>query len=49
VRLFEAGTYTTNSSIGFSHLVKFGAIEIPRSEYLHLLNATVNLPRRFVE
>jgi len=31
------------------HLEKFGAIEIPRPEYLHLLNATVNLRRRFVE
>jgi leucyl/phenylalanyl-tRNA--protein transferase len=32
-----------------SHLRKFGAIEIPRAEYLHLLNIAVNLPRRFVE
>jgi leucyl/phenylalanyl-tRNA---protein transferase len=31
------------------HLKRFGAIEIPRSEYLHLLNTAVNLPRRFVE
>jgi leucyl/phenylalanyl-tRNA--protein transferase len=31
------------------HLEKFGAIEIPRSKYLHLLNTAVNLPRRFVE
>jgi leucyl/phenylalanyl-tRNA---protein transferase len=31
------------------HLEKFGAIEIPRSEYLHLLNTAVNLPRRFAE
>ena len=31
------------------HLEKFGAIEIPRPEYLHLLNMAVNLPRRFVE
>ncbi len=31
------------------HLKKFGAIAIPRPEYLHLLNTAVNLPRRFVE
>jgi leucyl/phenylalanyl-tRNA--protein transferase len=31
------------------HLRKFGAIEIPRPRYLHLLNTTVNLTRRFVE
>jgi leucyl/phenylalanyl-tRNA---protein transferase len=31
------------------HLQKFGAIEIPRPEYLHLLNTAVNLPRRFLE
>jgi len=31
------------------HLVKFGAIEIPRSQYLHLLNQAVNLSRRFVD
>lgn len=30
------------------HLAKFGAIEIPRPQYLHLLNAAVNLPRRFI-
>lgn len=30
------------------HLAKFGAIEIPRPQYLHLLNTAVNLPRRFV-
>ena len=29
------------------HLEKFGAIEIPRPEYLHLLNTAVNLPRKF--
>lgn len=31
------------------HLEKFGAIEIPRPEYLHRLSSAVNLPRRFVE
>lgn len=31
------------------HLAKFGAIEIPRPEYLHLLNSAANLPRRFVD
>ena len=31
------------------HLVKFGAIEIPRPQYLHLLNQAVNLPRSFVD
>ena len=31
------------------HLEKFGAIEIPRPEYLHLLNTAVNLPRKFVD
>jgi leucyl/phenylalanyl-tRNA--protein transferase len=31
------------------HLEKFGAIEIPRPEYLHRLSAAVNLPRQFVE
>ncbi|MEY2564496.1 MAG: leucyl/phenylalanyl-tRNA---protein transferase [Verrucomicrobiota bacterium] len=30
------------------HLKKFGAIEIPRSRYLHLLNTAVNLPRKFL-
>jgi leucyl/phenylalanyl-tRNA---protein transferase len=30
------------------HLEKFGAVEIPRHQYLHLLNAAVNLRRRFV-
>jgi leucyl/phenylalanyl-tRNA--protein transferase len=31
------------------HLEKFGAIEIPRSEYLHRLSSAVNLPRSFGE
>ena len=31
------------------HLEKFGAIEIPRTKYLQLLNMAVNLSRRFVE
>jgi leucyl/phenylalanyl-tRNA--protein transferase len=31
------------------HLQKFGAIEIPRPEYLHRLSSAVNLPRQFVE
>ena len=31
------------------HLEKFGAIEIPRQEYLHLLNTAVNLPRSFAD
>lgn len=31
------------------HLVKFGAIEIPRAEYLHRLSSAVNLSRTFVE
>lgn len=31
------------------HLAKFGAVEIPRHQYLHLLSSAVNLPRRFVE
>jgi leucyl/phenylalanyl-tRNA--protein transferase len=31
-----------------SHLRKFGAIEIPRAQYLHLLNSAVNLPRNFL-
>jgi leucyl/phenylalanyl-tRNA--protein transferase len=31
------------------HLQKFGAIEIPRHQYLHLLNAAVNLSRSFNE
>ena len=31
------------------HLEKFGAIEISRPEYLHLLNTAVNLPRQFVD
>jgi leucyl/phenylalanyl-tRNA---protein transferase len=30
------------------HLAQFGATEIPRALYLHLLNAAVDLPRRFV-
>jgi leucyl/phenylalanyl-tRNA--protein transferase len=31
------------------HLQKFGALEIPRSQYLHLLASAVNLPRRFAD
>lgn len=31
------------------HLQQFGAIEIPRSDYLHLLATAVNLPRRFID
>ncbi len=30
------------------HLQQFGAIEIPRAKYLHLLNTAVNLPRHFL-
>lgn len=29
------------------HLEQFGAVEIPRPKYLHLLNTAVNLPRQF--
>ena len=29
------------------HLQQFGAIEIPRAEYLHLLASAVNIPRSF--
>jgi leucyl/phenylalanyl-tRNA--protein transferase len=29
------------------HLEQFGAIEIPRADYLHLLTTAVNLPRNF--
>jgi leucyl/phenylalanyl-tRNA---protein transferase len=31
------------------HLEKFGAVEIPRPEYLHRLSSAVNLSRQFVE
>ena len=31
------------------HLLQFGAIEIPRSQYLHLLTSAVNLPRTFAD
>ena len=31
------------------HLVKFGALEIPRPQYLHLLNQAVNLSRHFAD
>jgi leucyl/phenylalanyl-tRNA--protein transferase len=31
------------------HLAQFGAIEIPRPEYLHRLNKAVNLTRQFAE
>ncbi|MDB6147165.1 MAG: aat [Spartobacteria bacterium] len=31
------------------HLTQFGVIEIPRSDYLHLLRRAVELPRRFVD
>jgi leucyl/phenylalanyl-tRNA--protein transferase len=31
------------------HLQKFGAIEIPRVEYLHRLSSSVNLSRQFME
>jgi leucyl/phenylalanyl-tRNA--protein transferase len=30
------------------HLQQFGAVEIPRSDYLHLLATAVNLPRSFL-
>jgi leucyl/phenylalanyl-tRNA---protein transferase len=30
------------------HLEQFGALEIPRGEYLHLLTTAVNLPRQFL-
>jgi leucyl/phenylalanyl-tRNA--protein transferase len=30
------------------HLQQFGAVEIPRSDYLHLLTTAVNLPRSFL-
>jgi leucyl/phenylalanyl-tRNA--protein transferase len=30
------------------HLEQFGAIEIPRADYLHLLTTAVNLPRTFL-
>jgi leucyl/phenylalanyl-tRNA--protein transferase len=30
------------------HLQQFGAIEIPRAKYLHLLTTAVNLPRAFL-
>jgi leucyl/phenylalanyl-tRNA--protein transferase len=30
------------------HLQQFGAIEIPRADYLHLLTTAVNLPRNFL-
>jgi leucyl/phenylalanyl-tRNA--protein transferase len=31
------------------HLLQFGALEIPRSEYIHLLTTAVNLPRTFAD
>jgi leucyl/phenylalanyl-tRNA--protein transferase len=31
------------------HLQQFGAIEIPRPKYLHLLNTAVNLSRQFAD
>jgi leucyl/phenylalanyl-tRNA--protein transferase len=31
------------------HLQQFGAVEIPRADYLHLLTTAVNLPRRFAD
>ena len=31
------------------HLRQFGAVEIPRTKYLHLLATAVNLPRRFAD
>ena len=30
------------------HLQKFGAIEISRQQYLHLLSTAANLPRKFL-
>ena len=30
------------------HLKQFGAVEIPRAKYLHLLTTAVNLPRSFL-
>jgi len=31
------------------HLVQFGAIEVPRVQYLQLLDRALNLPRRFAD
>lgn len=31
------------------HLEQFGALEIPRAKYLHLLSIAVNLPRTFLD
>lgn len=31
------------------HLLQFGAVEIPRSKYLQLLETAVSLPRRFAD
>jgi len=31
------------------HLEQFGALEIPRAQYLHLLTSAVNLPRTFTD
>ena len=31
------------------HLEQFGAIEIPRAKYLHMLTTAVNLPRTFLD
>ena len=31
------------------HLEQFGAVEIPRANYLHLVQTAVNLPRRFTD
>ena len=31
------------------HLKQFGAVEIPRADYIHLLSTAVNLPRRFAD
>jgi leucyl/phenylalanyl-tRNA--protein transferase len=31
-----------------AHLQQFGAIEIPRAKYLHILTTAVNLPRSFL-
>ena len=48
-RLRERGYTLLDTQWLTPHLKKFGAIEIPRTEYLHRLNTAVNLSRRFVE
>jgi leucyl/phenylalanyl-tRNA--protein transferase len=46
-RLCERKFVLLDTQWSTPHLRQFGAVEIPRAQYLHLLTSAVNLPRTF--